>query len=397
MFLGDQYDIGVFFGSGYAVSRGLAPYGMFPIRLIFENPNLFEELPGIGYPPPWGLYLGLVYLAIYNPTKNLFAYNLAIKLPSIISNIALAFLIEKMAVQEGADTKTANKMFYFLLFNPLMIYISAVWGQFDALVALITMASANDLSHGKIKRSAILLALSASLKIIPLVLGPLFLLFIKRNHDRIKILEFVFLSFIALALFAFLPFWIFNWDPNLILTNSDYHFLRAGCFSLFNLNELLFNTNSLPAGWEFLGYVWIPSLALGYYALTKTRLESRMDLVRWASSLLFVLMLTRSWVSEQNIVLFFPLLLIYSVVDLKNWVFPHLTWINTLVFSFLHGSPLQMFFLLSPVPYNLLASFDRIHRTARFVLRFVAVIPWYVLGLSYVKRTFHNRRPQCRA
>ena len=397
MFLGDQYDIGVFFGSGYAVSRGLAPYGIFPIRLIFENPNLFEELPGIGYPPPWGLYLGLVYLAIYNPTKNLFAYNLAIKLPSIISNIALAFLIEKMAVQEGADTKTANKMFYFLLFNPLMIYISAVWGQFDALVALITMASANDLSHGKIKRSAILLALSASLKIIPLILGPLFLLFIKRNHDRIKILEFVFLSFIALALFAFLPFWIFNWDMNLILTNSDYHFLRAGCFSLFNLNELLFNTNSLPAGWEFLGYVWIPSLALGYYALTRTRLESRMDLVRWASSLLFVLMLTRSWVSEQNIVLFFPLLLIYSVVDLKNWVFPQLTWINTLVFSFLHGSPLQMFFLLSPVPYKLLASFDRIHRTARFVLRFVAVIPWYVLGLSYVKRTFHNRRPQCRA
>ena len=115
IFLGHQYDMGIFYTAGFAVSQGLAPYGIFPVQIIFNNPALFEELPGIGYPPLWGIYLGIIYRIIYIPT-NIFVYNYFIKIPSIISNIVLAFIAERIAYQEGVEKKHAKKIFYLVLF-----------------------------------------------------------------------------------------------------------------------------------------------------------------------------------------------------------------------------------------------------------------------------------------
>lgn len=392
--LGQQYDMQIFYTSGYVVTKGISPYGIFPTKAIFNNPSFFEELPGIGYPPPWALYLGLVYSAVYVPTGNLFAYNLAIKFPSIISNIALAFIVEKIATQEGTKKEDSKKIFYFLLFNPLMIYISAVWGQFDSLVILTSILSINDLSHGRIKRSGLFFALSGSLKVIPLVLAPLFLLFVKRNYDLMRILEFALTSIAAFVVFSLLPFNIFGWNlwsVNRVVSDPGYQFDRAGGFTFFNILELALGTTNLPRGWEFLGYLWIPSLMLGYYQLSKTSLASRMDLIRWASSSLFILTLTRTWVSEQNILLLIPLVMLHSIVTLKKWRLIQLIWIITLVFTFINGSPFQMFFLLSPEPYNFLRAFDQAYINVRFILRFLTVIPWNVLGWLYIRRTIHGQ------
>jgi Gpi18-like mannosyltransferase len=391
-FLGQQYDMQIFYTSGYVVSKGISPYGIFPTRAIFNNPNFFQELPGIGYPPPWGLYLALVYTVVYVPTGNLFAYNLAIKLPSIISNIALAFILERIAIQEGVKKEDSKKIFYFFLFNPLMIYISAVWGQFDSLVILTTILGINDLFHGRIKRSGLFFALSGSLKVIPLVLALVFLIFVKRNYSLKKILEFTLTSLAAFTIFSFLPFKIFGWNlwsVNRVVSDPGYQFDRAGGFTFFNILELTLGTTNLPQGWEFLGYVWIPSVIVGYYQLSRTPLASRMDLIRWASASLFILTLTRTWVSEQNILLLIPLVMLYSIVNHKNWKLTHMTWIITLVFTFMNGSPFQMFFLLSPEPYNLLRLFDQAYINVRFVLRFLTVIPWNVLGWLYIWRTIH--------
>lgn len=387
LFLGHQYDLGIFLTAGYVVSKGLAPYGIFPARDIFNIPGSYEQLPGIGYPPLWGLYLGLAYVSVYSPTSNIFLYSLAVKLPSILSNIALAFIVERIALKEGVEEQVSKKTFYFFLFNPFMIYISATWGQFDSLVILTSLVAMNDLFQGRTRRSAFLLALSVSLKIIPLVLGPLFLLFIKRNNSMRRNLQFVLIFITCTLLMSYGPFRVFGWDPNIILRNPSYHFQRAGCLTLFNILELLFHATSLPRDWEFLGYMWIPSLLLGYYLLSKTSLNSRMDIYRWASSLLFVLMLSRTWVSEQNVILLIPLIMLHAVVNLRRWVFVQLTWIITTMFTILNATPFQMFFLLSLEPSNILKMFDQSYLDYRLILRFITVIPWTVLGWSYVRET----------
>jgi hypothetical protein len=377
----------IFFIAGYVVSKGLAPYGVFPAKAIFNHPGFLEEIPGIGYPPFWTLFLGLSYLFVYGPTENIFAYNLAIKLPSILSNIVLAFVLEKIAVHEGANKETSNKIFYFFLFNPFMIYISAAWGQFDSLVILITILAMNDLFRGRTKRSALLLAMSTSLKIIPFILTPLFMLFNKRNRTLKSNLQFILALSVALIAFSYAPFILFNWDLDQILDNPSYHFQRAGCLSFFNILELILRETRLPQEWQFFGYLWIPALALGYSFLSKTSLRTQTDMFRWASSLLFILMLTRTWVSEQNVILLIPPIMLYEVVILRKWMTVQSAWIITIVFTVLNATPFQMFFLLSPEPGNIVKAFDQIYLDYRLVAKFVIVIPWNILGWYYVMRT----------
>ncbi|MCZ2846276.1 MAG: glycosyltransferase 87 family protein, partial [Candidatus Bathyarchaeota archaeon] len=191
LFMGHHFDMQIFYVAGNAVSNGFAPYGIFYPSLIFNSPNFFERISGIGYPPPWGFFLGLVYMFVYEPTKNIYAYNLAIKIPSILSNIALAFIVERIAIQEGLRKTTTSRIFLFFLFNPLTIYISAIWGQFDSLVILTCILGLILLTNEKIILSSLLFAVSVSLKIIPFVLLPAMLLFIKRNYGLKQISEFI--------------------------------------------------------------------------------------------------------------------------------------------------------------------------------------------------------------
>jgi hypothetical protein len=123
---------------------------------------------------------------------------------------------------------------------------------------------------------------------------------------------------------------------------------------------------------------------LTYSRLSRTDLTGRMGLFRWASALFFVLMLTRSWVSEQNIIFLIPLLVLESVVDSRKWFTANLVWTITFLFSVINTSPFQMFFLLSPVPIEMVKQFDLAYRIPRLILKFLVVIPWEILGLRYV-------------
>jgi hypothetical protein len=377
----------IFYVVGNAVSKGFTPYGIFYPSSIFNSPNFFEEISGIGYPPPWGFFLGIVYTFVYEPTKNIYAYNLAIKIPSILSNIALAFIVERIAIREGLRKITTSGIFLFFLFNPLTIYISAIWGQFDSLVILTCIMSLVFLTNKKIILSSLLFAISVSLKIIPFVLLPAMILFIKRNHGLKQISEFILpFAFFSLIL-TYIPFAIFNWDFNIIRANLDVHFVRAGCFTLFNIFDLIYNIEFLPKKLEFLGFLWIPGLLLAYFLLNRTNLSHKLDLFRWASSIIFILILTRSWVSEQNIVLLMPLVMLGLIRDPRSWIYVNLLTIIVFIFTFLNTSPFQMFFLISPEPLEFIRTLDLEYKFPRLFLKFLIIIPWHILGLIYIKRT----------
>ncbi|MCW4032650.1 MAG: hypothetical protein NWF08_04585 [Candidatus Bathyarchaeota archaeon] len=384
LFLGHQYDMGIFLTSGYIVANGNAPYGLFSTSPIFDHQGFFEILPGLGYPPPWGLFLGLVYLIVYKSTSNIFVYNLAVKIPGILANIGLAFIMEKIANQEGIDKINSNRIFHFFLFNPYFIYISAVWGQFDSVVIMLVILAIDYLLYCKWIKSSLLIALATSLKIIPLLLFPMYLIFLKRNHESSSSIKFFLTFVVAFISLSYLPFRIFDWDLNIIISNLDFHFIRAGCFTFFNIFDLLSGMEKLPPELEFLGYLWIPALVFLYYGLSKTKLENRIDLFRWASSIIFITILTRSWVSEQNIILLIPLIILPTLVYDKNWKIISLAWILPSIFSIINTSPFQMFFLISSRPLTFIRELDRIVKFPRLLLKFLIMIPWQVLGWTYI-------------
>jgi Gpi18-like mannosyltransferase len=182
-FLGHNYDIRIFMATGFFAGTGQNPYIPQDLSALFHN-AAFRNLTTIGYPPPWTLVLGMIYRIVSAITPNLLVYNLAIKLPVIAANICLAFLVKNILMEMGAHPRSARKAWVFLLLNPFLLYTSAAWGQFDSVVALLSLLALANLYKGNYKSSAILLALALSCKPTALPLLPIVFIFIAGKPDR---------------------------------------------------------------------------------------------------------------------------------------------------------------------------------------------------------------------
>ena len=108
LFFGHAYDMRIFLSTGYLVGTGQNPYLAQDLSAVFHNGS-FQGITSIGYPPPWALVLGLIYLVTYRILPNFLLYNLAARLPVIAANIGLAYLTSHMLRSLGAQETTARK------------------------------------------------------------------------------------------------------------------------------------------------------------------------------------------------------------------------------------------------------------------------------------------------
>ena len=138
LLFGHSFDTRIFMATGYLVGTGQNPYVGQDLGAVFHHVR-FDKMSSIGYPPPWPLVLGLLYLCSYAVIPNLLLYNLVIKLPVIAANIGLAYLVAAMLKDLGASPAVARKAWVLLLFNPLLLYFGAAWGQIDAIAALLAL------------------------------------------------------------------------------------------------------------------------------------------------------------------------------------------------------------------------------------------------------------------
>jgi hypothetical protein len=133
------YDQRISMATGYLWPR---PESIFSQDLtgIFNNQS-FTGMTLHRLPTPWSLLLGGIYRLSYAIIPNLLVYNLAIKLPIIAANIALAYLVRGLIKERTSNEVISHRAWIFLLFNPYLLYFTAAWGQFDSLVALCTLLS----------------------------------------------------------------------------------------------------------------------------------------------------------------------------------------------------------------------------------------------------------------
>ena len=378
VFLGHYYDQRSFIDTGYLVSSGLNPYMPHTIS-VFSNPDLIGTNPIIGYPPLWPLLLGAIYRLTYSFVPNIFLYNFAIKLPVILSNIALAYVTKTVMQRLNMPAKRVRFAWLFLLFNPFTLLTTTAWGEFDTLIALLCVSSFYFLSQGKAVASSVLLSLSFVLKPISLPLLGLPLLFSTPKNQRKNLLYILILSVTVLALW-FLPFNLLGWALPTSPGLASSYFKMADSMTLFNLVEIFTNTAVLPSGLEFLGYLWIPALLIGYYLISRNPPKTMSDLAKKAVVLLLIFFLTRTWLSEPNINLIISLGLLALAAkkaDFRNF---HFLWVLPLVFMFLNTSIPQLFFLVSPSVISNLAVLDQSIRLWRLIGKFIVVVVWQVFG-----------------
>jgi hypothetical protein len=377
LFFGHAYDMRISMATGYLVATGQDPYIAQNLTSVFDN-QAFKGMTSIGYPPPWPLVLGIIYLASYHVAHSLLLYNLAIKLPIIAANLCLAYLVRDMLQRQGSHPDIAHKAWLFMLFNPFLLYFNTAWGQFDALVTVLALFSLVLVSRQHTAAAAVILGLAIAFKPTPAPMVVAVLAYLWDSGWRRKA---GYLAILTLSLFAFciLPLIIFHWNPSPILQGWNAQFSVSGGMSLTTLYERFANSYSLPGYWWLLGFVWLPAVLAGALFLPRGE-HGLLQLIKNSLVLILIFYLTRTWVSEQNLTLILPLVLILaSVGELPRWSLT-IVWALPLVFTIFNTSPAQLLFPILPDLMAKLLQWADQFRTIRLVARMLLVIPWQLTG-----------------
>ncbi len=379
------YDVRIFMATGFLSGTGANPYLARDLSAVFHDPG-FRGITTIGYPPPWPLITGLVYRLVYAPLASLRLYNLALKAPIIAGNILLAGLAARVLEEKGAGRDRARAARLFLLFNPVLLYTSSAWGQFDMLVALGSLSALGLLARGRTLAAGLLLALAVSAKPTALPLALAGLLYGPGKPWR-------WLGGLALGFAAFIvaPFLLFGWSPEPILRGWNSHFTVAGGLSLLSLLELWQGGYRLPGASWLLGLVWLPALAAGALILRRRPPAEYTGLLKAGLALTLIVFLTRAWLSEPNIDLILPLALLLVLLGELPPLALTALWVVPLVFTVLNDSLAQLLALTYPGLAEAMTRLAREAHTARVLARSAVVIPWQVAGWWIVRRCL--RRP----
>jgi len=381
LFLGHAYDMPIFAATGYLAGTGRNPYIARDLGGVFHS-SAFTGLTSIGYPPPWPLVLGEIYRVSYALLPSLMLYRLALKLPVIAANVALALAVHRLCLSDGAGVGEARRAFRLMLFNPLLLYTTAAWGQFDSVVALVCLLALILLYRKKLLLSAVVLAIGVSLKPVALPLLPAGVLFAARRSSRGAV-GYAALSAACLVLFSIAPFPLMGWSPQVILRGWDAHVSVAGGLSWLTFLEISTGAYALPPALRFLGFLWLPALAAGA-VLIRPAGGRLADLLIVSLRLILLFFLTRSWLSEPNVVLVLPLAAVLCAADHRDWRLFHFLWIIPLVFTLFNASVPQVLSPSWPAAMDVMARIDERARTARLVLRCISVVPWLVIGWMIV-------------
>ncbi|MEM0444751.1 MAG: hypothetical protein QXO86_03880 [Nitrososphaerota archaeon] len=200
---------------------------------IYSYPQL-EGFPWgfYAYPPPWLYLLSGAYYAGAALGGGREVTILFMKLPIIVADVFCGLLLWLVARRLGLEPEKAYSAALLYLMNPLTIFISGVWGMFDAIPAFFTLLVLYFLMEGRETASALSLSIATSFKVYPAILLPPILVELARKRG-IKHAIIGFLApFTASLLLISLPF---MGDLQSFLGKILYHRSNVGQFTYWAL------------------------------------------------------------------------------------------------------------------------------------------------------------------
>ena len=310
---GHPYDTEVWIRNAYYVSQGRDPYTLMAPVAGISFAYLNQGLPSVGYLPLWSLMLGAIYL-LYSllPGANRFVLYFLVKQPPVLGDLALGYLVYRALHHWGAAPDVAIKGLRFWVFFPYAVMISAIWGQFDAIVASLIVLSL--LALGPWKRS-IVDGLGILLKSLPLIFVP-YNVFRGRGASRWSAV----LALGIPALSTWLMFVIFGWDSlgiSRMVTYSahgNFQGLTYAAVVLSYASPLLSGAGGVV--FYGLGLTWLFAVILvGFLAPRVFSGGAPRSVVQSFLLITAVFFLTRWEVNEQYLLYLLPLLFI----DVTLW------------------------------------------------------------------------------
>lgn len=127
---------------------------------------------------------------------NIFKYLFALKLPYLILDLVIAFILLKY-FENKEDGKKAFKIW---LFNPFTIFIIYIFGNIDIFPVALTLLSLLFIKKDKLYFAALMLGLAASFKIYPLLFVPFLIILGKSVKEKVNLGVIPFATFGLIAL-----------------------------------------------------------------------------------------------------------------------------------------------------------------------------------------------------
>jgi len=377
LLLGHARDTRLFMAAGYLVGSGRSPYTVMDLTGIFHHAG-FKSIAVIGYPPPWPLVLGVIYRGAYGVGHHLLVYNLAIKLPVIAANLGLAYLVAALLRNLGVSQGVVRRAWIALLFNPLLLYVGAAWGQIDAVATLLALAALVLLASGRPDLSAAALAVSICTKptAAPILLV-VFTYLLGRSLRGAARYAAVFL--VAAFVLCIAPFPLLGWSAS-PLGKLNAQFMMTGTMSYMTVVRLAKDPLLLPGHWWLLGLLWVPALVAAAVVGLRHGISDTADLFRKSAALVLVFFLARTWLAEPNVVLVLALVLVLASLGELDRRFFTAIWVIALVFTVFNASPLQLLFV--EFPRTMVTALDFVGRYSGATLpaRAALVVAWQIVG-----------------
>ncbi len=117
-----------------------------------------------------------------------------------------------------------------------------------------------------------------------------------------------------------------------------------------------------------------------------------LKLVESAVVLLLIFFLTRSWLSEPNLNILLPLVLILFGAGKLSLKTVHLAWVIPFTFLFLNYAIPQLFFLVYPPIMTDIGTFDLQVGIWRLIARFAVTVLWYILAIKILETILRKNR-----
>jgi dolichyl-phosphate-mannose-protein mannosyltransferase len=292
--------------------------------------------------------------------------DLMVKLPGIIADLVIGYFIYKF-LKERND-KRAVFIASVWLFNPIVWYNSAVWGQTDSIVNLLGFLSTIFLIRKDLVKSLVFLTLSVLFKGSLALFIPVIIIYAFFQKYSFKRWFISILSSLAAAVFASIWFhpkwdlfiWLFNLYKNRIFP-GEIGYLTANSFNfwwLVNSGKVLDSTLYLGISARMWGIVviLISFTVLALY-LWKKQSEKRLLISLVVISLVSFLFMTR--IHERYLYPFFipATVLLGSVSGL---IIPYVIFSFTHLLNLYHlfwapGIPVLEKFYLNPAVPNIIS------------------------------------------
>ena len=383
-----SYDRTAFEAAGYLVATGHSPYLARDLSAVFHS-AAFHDFASIGYPPPWPLLLGGLYRLSHALVPDLSFYGLVIKLPTVAAAVVLAYLTGAALQNLGASAAVVRRAWLAILFNPFVIYVAAVRGQIDPIVAALALAALLLVASGRRDLSALVLAAAVCFKPTAAALLPAVLVVVASTSVR-QALRYATVAIAGIVAIYVLPFVALGWDAS-PFGSANAQLALAGAISPASVARLWTDPVVLDGHWWLLGVAWVPALVAAVL-LNRRGADDFTGLLSLGLALTLVFFLLRTWLSETNVVLVLaPALILATLGRLDRRLYAAL-WILPLALTVLYLWPVKLLWAVAPDAVERAASWAEESKSLLLVAQLALILCWQVAGWWTAVACLRGRR-----